>query len=176
MDRKFRMVILPLVLATIAVTGFQYWNHRRTAPATERGAVDAAGPSLAGVATAPAAPVIAPSATQVAVNVATADEIARWTADATGADAARRARAITTLAQAPVAQALPVLRRVLMNGEPVTDRPLALQSLRDLALNRGDPNSAIRNAIREAIYHGDDQTMAADAQEALDVIEEGLMK
>ena len=63
-----------------------------------------------------------------------------------------------------------------MNGEPSVDRPLALQSLRDLALNRGDPESAIRNAIREAIYHGDDQTMGADAQEALDVIEEGLAK
>jgi hypothetical protein len=63
-----------------------------------------------------------------------------------------------------------------MNGEPAVDRPLALQALRDLALNRGDPQSAIRNAIREAIYHGDDQTMTADAQEALDVIEESLLK
>jgi hypothetical protein len=105
-----------------------------------------------------------------------AQDVERWTTEASGGDAGKRAAAITALAQAPVAQALPILRRVLMNGEPSADRPLALQSLRDLALNHGDPQSAIRNAIREAIYHGDDQTMAADAQEALDVIEEGLMK
>lgn len=119
---------------------------------------------------APAQPVV-----QTAPQI-TADDVARWTADVSSGDAGKRAVAIAALANAPVPQALPVLRRVLMGGEPTVDRPLALRSLRDLALNNGDPNSSIRNTIREAIYHGDDQTMTADAQEALDVVEESLLK
>ena len=51
-----------------------------------------------------------------------------------------------------------MLARLLTDGEPQVDRPLALRSLRDLALNQGDADSAIRDAVRHAIYHGDDQT------------------
>ena len=61
---------------------------------------------------------------------------------------------------------------MLTDGEPQVDRPLALQSLRDLALNQGDADGAIREAVRNAIYHGDDQTKTDDVQEVLDIIEE----
>ena len=65
-----------------------------------------------------------------------------------------------------------MLARILTDGEPLIDRPLALQSLRDLALNQGDADGAIRDAVRHVIYHGDDFTKAGDAQEVLDIIEE----
>ena len=69
-------------------------------------------------------------------------------------------------------KALPVLGRILTDGEPQVDRPLALRSLRDLALNQGDDDGAIRDAVRHAIYHGDDFTKVDDVQEVLDIIEE----
>ena len=100
----------------------------------------------------------------------------QWIADTASADAATRAAAITGLAEAPRAEALPVLGRILENGEPQVDRPLALISLRDLALNQGDADGAVRDAIRHVIYHGDDFTRVDEAQEALDVIEESLQR
>lgn len=92
--------------------------------------------------------------------------------DTASGDAAKRAAAITALAEAPREEALPVLARLLTDGEPLVDRPLALQSLRDLALNQGDADGAIRDAVRHVIYHGDDFTKTEDAQEVLDIIEE----
>jgi hypothetical protein len=59
---------------------------------------------------------------------------------------------------------VPVLRRLLTDAEPQVDRPLALRSLRDLALNQGDADGAIREAVRNAIYRGDDQTKADDGR------------
>lgn len=97
---------------------------------------------------------------------------AKLISDTASGDAATRAAAITALAEAPRAEALPVLGRILTDGEPEIDRPLALRSLRDLALNQGDADGAIREAVRHAIYHGDDFTKADALQEALEVIEE----
>ena len=174
MYMKLRFLLLVVVLAAVGLMGYAFWKHDFQSP-TDARIVVAADPLPAPQAAAPATSSSSAAASPAPVTV-TADDVTRWSAEATGGDAAKRAAAITALAQAPVAQALPVLRRVLLNGEPAVDRPLALQSLRDLALNQGDPNSSIRNAIREAIYHGDDQTIAGDAQEALDVIEEGLAK
>jgi hypothetical protein len=51
-----------------------------------------------------------------------------------------------------------------------------LNSLRELALAQGDADGAIRGAIREVIYHGDDESLMAGAQDALDVVEESEMK
>jgi len=99
---------------------------------------------------------------------------AQWIADTSSGDAATRAAAIMALAEAPRGDALPVLGRILESGEPNVDRSLALIALRDLALNQGDADGAVRDAIRHVIYHGDDFTRADDAQEALDVIEESL--
>lgn len=98
--------------------------------------------------------------------------VAQWIADAQSGEAAKRAAAITALAGAPRAEAVPVLGRILTDGEPQIDRPLALRSLRELALNQGDADGAIRDAVRQAIYHGDDQTQVDDVQETLDIIEE----
>jgi len=100
---------------------------------------------------------------------------AQWIADTSSGDATKRAAAIMALAEAPRGEALPVLGQILESGEPNVDRSLALISLRDLALNQGDADGAVRDAIRHVIYHGDDFTRVDDAQEALDVIEESLM-
>ena len=37
---------------------------------------------------------------------------------------------------------------------------------------KGDDDGAIRDAVRQAIYHGDDFTKADEVQEVLDIIEE----
>lgn len=86
-----------------------------------------------------------------------------------GSNASRLA-AIERLSHAPRDQALPPLKRVLLNGDPATDRPAALLALRELALAQGDDDQRIREAIREVIYHGDDADFGADAQEAIDII------
>ena len=105
----------------------------------------------------------------------TEDQVSAWITDANSADATRRAAAINSLANAPRAQALPVLRQVLSSGDP-QDRPLALTSLRELALGQGDTDGGIRQVIREVIYHGEDETLLASAQDALDVVEESELK
>jgi len=99
-----------------------------------------------------------------------ADSVARWVADATGDDANARAAAIIALATAPRSQAVPVLNRLLDSGE-VKDRYLALNSLRTLALEQGDADGAIRDALRHAIYHGEDESVVSSVQGALDDIE-----
>jgi hypothetical protein len=101
--------------------------------------------------------------------------VARMIAQIASGDAQLRAVAIGELAKAPKLAALPVLRDVLNGGEPGVDRPLALRALRDLALYQGDDDGAIRGAVREAIYHGDDEAFSLSAQEALEIIEESEM-
>lgn len=112
----------------------------------------------------PAATVAAPPAAP------TSEQVTRWITDVDSTDAARRTVAIRALAHAPRVQALPVLQRLVMNADP-GDRPLALNSLRDLGLEQGDADNAVRQAIRQVIYHGDDEQLAAGAQEALDAVE-----
>lgn len=111
-----------------------------------------------------------------AVAAPTDAEVTRWIAELRSPDAGTRATAIGALADAPRARALPALRHVLLNGEPLVDRPMALNSLRELALGQGDADGGIRQAIREVIYHGDDESLAAGAQDALDVVEESELK
>jgi hypothetical protein len=105
-------------------------------------------------------------------------QVEQWISEVNGGDAGKRAAAIAALSRAPREQALPVLHHVLINGEPTVDRPLALRALRELALEQGDADGKVRGAIREVIYHGDgqDETLLADAQEALDVVEESEMR
>jgi hypothetical protein len=106
----------------------------------------------------------------------TAAQVTQWIADTNHADAAHRATAIDALARAPREQALPVLRRLATQGDAATDRPHALNSLRELALEQGDADGGIREAIREVRYHGDDESLASSAQEVLDVVEESELK
>jgi hypothetical protein len=107
-----------------------------------------------------------------------AAEVPRLIEEANGADAAKRALAIAALARAPRDQALPALHHIVTNGEPQVDRPAALNSLRELALNQGDKDGKVREAIREVIYHddGSNPQLASAAQDALDVVEESEMK
>ena len=72
-------------------------------------------------------------------------------------------------------QAISVLQGVLGSGEPRVDRPLALASLREMALNRGDPDNRIRDAIRYAIQNSDAE-FARSAQGVLDEIESAVSR
>ena len=94
----------------------------------------------------------------------TTDDVSRWIADAQSTDAKTRAAAIGSLADAPQSQAVPTLKRVLESGEPLVDRQIALQSLYKLALNDGDNTGEIRDAIRHAMYHSDDEGVTQSAQ------------
>lgn len=129
------------------------------------------------VATAPSRDTSAVGMVQVTDSAAVSSPAAevnveRLIADTTSADAAKRAAAIAALGEAPRAQAVPALRRILVSGEPEVDRSLALRTLRDVALNQGDADGAVRDAVRHAIYHGDDFTKTDEVQDVLDVIEE----
>jgi hypothetical protein len=129
---------------------------------------DAQAPVTVAPVVVPAAAVPAPAAPAVAALSET--ELAGLANDSMSGPAASRIAAIEKLAKAPREQALPLLKRALLNGEPGVDRPVALQGLRELALAQGDADQRIRDAVREVIYHGDDESLAADAQETLDVI------
>jgi hypothetical protein len=158
-------LLLGLALGAVAVGVWSFTGG----PAETTAAVDAPPVSQPALAT----PVTHPDPTAPAKP---AKSTAQWIADTASGDAATRAAAIEALAEAPRAEALPVLGRILVDGEPQVDRVLALRSLRDLALNQGDADGAIRDAVRHALYHGDDFTKANDIQEALEIIEESLQR
>lgn len=159
-------------LIAISVVFAVSWHiARRPIELPAVSAAATARPTLSSVAPAASAPVANPVA-----RPATADHVAGWIADTASGDAAKRAAAITALAEAPRARALPVLGRIFAEGEPSVDRALALQSLRELALNQGDADGAIRDAVRQAVYHGDDLTDKDAVQETLDIIEESELK
>jgi len=120
------------------------------------------------------APAEAPRADEPAENsvqTPSTDSVARWIDDTRSTDPKTRAAAIAALAEAPKAQALPALSRVLESGEAQVDRQIALRSLYTLALNDGDEGGAIRDAMRHAIYHSDDEGVAQSAQALLEDIE-----
>jgi HEAT repeat protein len=166
MTRRIPLLIGLFAIAAVAVVSVYLMTHPAESVTRVPNVVDSA---------ARPTPIAArqPDAAAVPVSVTTSPHtVDQWIADTASGDAAKRAAAITALAEAPRAQAVPVLARILTDGEPLVDRPLALQSLRDLALNQGDADGAIRDAVRHVIYHGDDFTKAGDAQEVLDIIEE----
>jgi len=101
--------------------------------------------------------------------------VEKWISEATGEEARARAAAIVALSGAPRSQAIPVLEKVLNTGEPGVDRPLALQSLRELALLQGDADGRVRDVLRHAIYHGSDEASSLGAQAALDDVEAALV-
>ena len=158
------------LLAGAALAGWFFWRM----PQPAAGASGIASPAPVVTANEPA-PGASPTPRPQAEVAPTQDQVARWITDVNSADAAARALAITSLANAPREQALPVLRRVLTSGE-LADRPQAINSLRELALGQGDADGRVREVIREVIYHGDDESLASLAQDALDVVEESEMK
>jgi len=119
-----------------------------------------------------ATPHSSPSSPEAAsTHAATPEIIAQWISDTQSADARTRAAAIAALAQAPKAQAVPALEHVLESGEPEVDRQIALRSLHSLAMLDGDHDGSIRDAMRRAMYHGDDEGVTQTAQDLLDDIE-----
>jgi hypothetical protein len=164
--------IIAIVLGAGGVAAWQYSQQvgeaapvADTPPAAMTPSVNAAIPSAVSTTLAVATPTAAgqPQATP-------ASEVTQWIRDTQNTDADARAAAITALAVAPRDRSLPVLERLVMNADPA-DRPLALKSLQQLALEQGDTDNRIRSAIRDVIYHGDDEQLAAGAQAALDSVE-----
>jgi hypothetical protein len=173
---KLAYWIIAVVLGVAIAGGWTYLQRRDATPAGSNG--PAAGASPASISATAVIPTeSSPTAASLAETAeATGDQVARWIVDVDSTDAAKRAAAITALAHAPRAQSLPVLRRVLLNGEPTFDRPLALKSLRELAVTKGDADNGVRQVLREVIYHGDDEQFAASAQEAMDTVEQSEQK
>ena len=170
MTRRLPLLIGLFAIAAVAVVGVYFVTQPVKSATPVPVVADASAQS---------APIAAKQPTEAAApapSVSSPQTVEKLIADTASGDAAKRAAAITALAEAPRAQALPVLARLLTDGEPQVDRPLALQSLRDLALNQGDADGAVRDAVRHVIYHGDDFTKTEDAQEVLDIIEESLQR
>ncbi|WP_161965645.1 HEAT repeat domain-containing protein [Steroidobacter cummioxidans] len=102
------------------------------------------------------------------------DTVEQWIKDTQDSDPKIRAAAIAKLANAPKAQALPALKDVLDTGEPEVDRHIALRSLHSLALRDGDRDSQVRDVMRRAIYHSDNDGVTQTAQSLLDDVEAAL--
>ncbi len=168
-------VVSFLLFAVVAASGaIALVSWYRTSPVVQMPVAEAAVPE-------PVSREMPAAAVQIAnpvpaASAPTPDTVAQWISDTASADAQKRAAAITALAEAPRADALPVLRRLVTDGEPQVDRRLALNSLRELGLSQGDADGRIRDAVRHAIYHGDDMTPTSEAQEVLDILEESEMK
>jgi HEAT repeat protein len=143
---------------------------RRTTAVAEP-SVQAAAPSNAAVASADAATQAPTISGESTAPAATPKTIEQWIKDTESTDPKVRAAAIAALANAPTAQALPALERVLETGEPNVDRHIALRSMHSLALRDGDTNGQIRDVMRQAIYHGDDDGVTQTAQSLIDDIE-----
>lgn len=102
------------------------------------------------------------------------DTVEQWIKDTEDSDPKIRAAAIAKLANAPKAQAVPALKNVIDTGEPEVDRHIALRSLHALALRDGDSNGQVRDVMRHAIYHGDNDGVTQTAQSLLDDVEAAL--
>jgi hypothetical protein len=109
--------------------------------------------------------------TTPAGNAPPPETIAQWIKDTQSTDAKTRAAAIAALADAPKALAMPALKRVLDTGDPNVDRHIALRSMHSIALRDGDSTGQVRDVMRRAIYHGDDDGVTQTAQSLLDDIE-----
>jgi hypothetical protein len=107
-------------------------------------------------------------------QVAAVDPVPGWMAAATGDEPAARAAAITALANAPAAQAVPVLRQVMETAEPA-DRLLALDALRNLAMRQGDADGSVREVLRLEAYDGTDESLALGAQAVLAELEDRFL-
>ncbi|GFE88425.1 hypothetical protein [Steroidobacter agaridevorans] len=109
--------------------------------------------------------------TTVATAPPSPETVDQWIKDTQGSDPKIRAAAIANLANAPTAQALPALSEVIDAGEPEVDRHIALRSLHALALRDGDENGQVRDVMRRAIYHSDNDGVTQTAQSLLDDVE-----
>jgi hypothetical protein len=140
-------------------------------PSTAPVASQAAAPTQPAPAPVPADKPTAPLAIELPAS--NSPEIVKQLADAVGNDPQKRADAIVALGRAPREQAMPVLKQVLTSGTPA-DRPLALRSLRAIALRQGDADNRIRDALRTATYHSDDEAFTQSAQATLSDVEHAM--
>jgi len=178
MARPAFLVVVLLALGAIGVLGYSLQSDRKSPntadPERESGAKSPAhDAALLSQHTASnkepvASPVQADAGSPQPVSPET---LAQWIADANSGDSRTRAAAIIALAEAPKSQAVPVLDRILQVGEPQVDRQIALRSLHTLALQQGDADGSIRDVLRRAIYHGDDEGASQSAQAVLEDIE-----
>lgn len=115
------------------------------------------------------APAAAAGASPAAPSMA--DPVLALSMDLSSGTPAVRAAAISALASAPPMQAISVLQQVLESAAPA-DRRLALAALHEMALNKGDADQRIRNAIRRAIDgSGGDSAFAHEAMAVLGELE-----
>jgi hypothetical protein len=162
-------VIVVSLAALGTLGGFVYIHANRDEPGSAEIVMSPAAHTVEG---APPAPEVSKPA-EPAHQITTVD-VTRWVVDTQSTDAKTRAAAIEALANAPKSQAVPALKRVLESGEPQVDRQIALQSLHKLALSDGDNTGQIRDAIRHALYHSDDEGVSQSAQAVLEDIEAAI--
>src|SRR5688572_25225673 len=96
------------LIAVGVVFAVSWYFARRPIELPAAPAAATPGPAVRSMAPAASTPTTTPLATPAAP-----DDVTGWIADSTSGDAGKRAAAITALAEAPRAQALPVLGRVL---------------------------------------------------------------
>ena len=94
--------------------------------------------------------------------------------DADSEDPQKRSSAIIALANAPKAEALPILKRAVDVSSSESDRQLALRSLYTLAVEQGDDDGHIRDTLRTAVYHSDDEGVSQSAQAYLEDLDVAL--
>ncbi|HTU67524.1 MAG TPA: hypothetical protein VMF52_16360 [Steroidobacteraceae bacterium] len=166
-SQRGTLIAVAVIIAGGAVAGLLLGRAQTGAAGSDDSDVSVAASAPVAVADGTAAPGDVTGSAVVAMSDAV---LARLAQDAMVGPRDSRLAAIRQLSQAPREQALPPLKQVLLNGEPGYDRPAALTGLRDLALAQGDGDQRIRDAVREVIYHGDDESLSAAAQETIDAI------
>ena len=169
---QLRFLTISALLAS-AIGLFVYSNATRTTPANTSVGDEAANtPFATATETKVRTEQPTPEATPETANALSAENVEEWIADAAHQDPAKRSAAIIALARAPKEQAVPVLRNALEIGDE-SDRQLALRALHTIAIEQGDEDGQIRSALRDAIYHSDDDGVSQSAQgylEDLDTI------
>lgn len=165
------IILVLAALGVLGALGYSYATRHGEDRSKTASRPAAAGhePSADAQQTAPqAAPAVTPA------EALSPQSVDQWIADTGSDDPKVRAAAIVALAQAPKAQAIVPLANVLETGERDVDRQIALQSLHSLALAQGDDDGRIRNVLRAAVYHGDDEGVSQSAQVVLEDIEAAL--
>lgn len=111
-----------------------------------------------------------PTRTEIAAAAQPAEQLVRQWLDTVEGGAPDRAAAIWNLGSAAKEMALPALRGVARTGS-MEERDIALAALGMLARVQGDDDGSIRAALRDTIYHGDDDDVLFTARATLDDVE-----
>lgn len=166
MLRRNQLLVLLFIAGCGAGLAYSYATRARTAVE--------GGDALPAATSAPMAHGTLPVPVHEEPPQVAADPVPGWIDAARGDDPAARAAAITALADATAAQALPVLRQVMETAEPA-DRLLALDALRNLAMRQGDADGSVREVLRLEAYDGTDESLALGAQAVLAELEDRFL-